>query len=243
MTSKSSATMQPLVGLRLLAACDAARDEPALLRALTLLAAALPGYSRAALLGETLAQRNRWLLALRALSFGPVLEGYAECGTCGAPMTFSLTVDAALAALDACAAPVTTEWIEDGTRWQLRQATTADLLAAARMPDDAEAGRVLLHRCLGEPDTRRQPPPSALDAFERLHAAAELRCALQCPQCGHAADHELDLADFVWREARHAARRLLADIHTLALHYGWSEAAIAAMSQRRRDTYLERLDA
>ncbi|HTR10470.1 MAG TPA: hypothetical protein VMJ11_28175 [Paraburkholderia sp.] len=270
MATNPSGTMQPLTGLRLIEACEAARREPALLRPLALLAAALPECDRNTLLEQTLGERNRALLALRALSFGPELEGYAECGACGAPMTFRLAVEDALVALDACAASATSEWVENGTAWRLRQATTADLLAAARMPDDALAERELLRRCLGasvmyganasagaEADTNAstnanananvailpQTPPSALAEFERLHAGAELHCALRCPQCGHAADHELDLADFVWREARHAARRLLTDIHTLASHYGWSEAAIAAMSQARRDAYLELLDA
>lgn len=263
MATNPSGAMQPLAGLRLLEACEAARREPALLRPLTLLAAALPGCERATLLDQPLGERNRALLALRALSFGPLLEGYAECRACGAPMTFQLAVDDALAGLDACAAGAAGEWIEAGFAWRLRQATTADLLAVARMPDDAAAEHELLCRCLSlsamsamsatsatsdtneATDIAALPLDSttALAEFEQLHADAELHCALQCPQCGHAADHELDLADFVWREARHAARRLLADIHTLASHYGWSEAAIAAMSQARRDAYLELLDA
>jgi hypothetical protein len=254
MATNPSGTMQPLAGLRLIEACEAARREPALLRPLALLAAALPGTERATLLEQTLGERNRALLALRALSFGPVLEGYAECGACGTPMTFRLAVEHALAALEASEADISTsDWIDDGFSWRLRQATTADLLAAAIMPDDASAERELLRRCLVASATSGEPaaeiaalaptPARALAEFERLHAAAELHCTLQCPQCGHAASHELDLANFVWREARHAARRLLADIHTLASHYGWSEAAIAAMSQARRDAYLELLDA
>ncbi|RAR65771.1 hypothetical protein C7401_10377 [Paraburkholderia unamae] len=243
MAMNPSGAMQPLAGMRLVEACEAARREPALLRPLTLLAAAWPGCERDRLLDQPLAERNRALLALRALSFGPVLEGYAECAACGAPMTFHLAVKDALASLDACAASV-----PDDAAWRVREATTADLLAASRMPDDEAAERELLRRCLVESATNAKnevttATPAALAEFERIHAAAELHCALTCPQCGHAAHHELDLADFVWREARHAARRLLADIHTLALHYGWSEAAIAAMSQARRDAYLELLDA
>jgi hypothetical protein len=253
MATNPSGTMQPLAGLRLIEACEAARREPALLRPLALLAAALPGSERATLLEQTLGERNRALLALRALSFGPVLEGYAECTACGAPMTFRLAVDNALTALEASEAAPASEWTDSGVAWRLRQATTADLLAAAAMPDDASAERELLRRCLVASATNLanaadapalpQTPARALTEFERLHAAAELHCTLACPQCGHTASHELDLADFVWREARHAARRLLADIHTLASHYGWSEAAIAAMSQARRDAYLELLDA
>ena len=129
---------------------------------------------------------------------------------------------------------------------QLRQATTADLLATASMPSAELAAQRLLARCLGFDELSAAAVeltalPSVQSQFDRLHAASELRCTLCCPQCAHADTWDLDIGHFVWIEARHAARRLLADIHTLALHYGWSEPAIAEMSQQRRDAYLELL--
>jgi hypothetical protein len=237
----------PLVGERLLTACEQALAEPAPLRAITLLAAALPQCGRDALLGRPLAESVRLLLELHRATFGCSLDGYAACPACGTAMEFSMTVDAALDALTPMQPHDTVTWSDGGATLHLREASTADLVAVIDTPDDALAGARLLARCLGFDDWSEQAQrcaslPSARARFETLHAASELRCELQCPACRQAATWDLDVGHLVWLEARHAARRLLSDVHALASHYGWSEAAIVAMSQHRRDAYLERLD-
>lgn len=243
---RRSPPMQALTGERLLAACDQAQGEPPLLRPLTLLAAAMPAHDRQALLDLPMTTRDRLLLELRRLSFGPTLHGYASCPQCGTAMEFGLEVAEALETMAGSAGAFSARWHEAGMDLQLRQATTADLLACARMPTAEQAVRSLLARCLGVPEPsadadQRVDLPSVRARFDRLHADSEWRCVLRCPQCAHEDTWDLDVGHFVWIEARHAARRLLADIHTLAMHYGWSEPAIAALSQRRRDAYLELL--
>ena len=240
--------MHALTGECLLAACEQAQGEHPLLRPLTLLAAAMPTHDRQALLELPLGARDRLLLELRRLSFGPTLRGYASCPQCGTGMEFGLEVAEALQTIAATDQPTSVGWHEAGMDLQLRQAPTADLLACARTPMPAQAVRSLLARCLGvsasSVDTdQRVDLPSVRAHFDRLHADSEWRCVLRCPQCTHEDIWNLDIGDFIWIEARHAARRLLTDIHTLAMHYGWSEPAIAALSQQRRDAYLELLGA
>lgn len=237
----------PLAGERLLAACDAAQGEPAAQRPVALLAAALPQCGHAELMSRGIGEIVRLLLELHRVSFGPLLSGYAACTECASAMEFNLTADAALRTLSDAPPPAALEWTEDGLSIQLREANTLDLLAATTTPDDTEAGARLFARCLGFDDwcadaRRRASLPSVQACFEALHAASELRCELRCPQCLHASIWDLDAGHFVWLEVRDAARRLLSDVHVLALHYGWSEAAITAMSQRRRFAYLERLE-
>jgi hypothetical protein len=240
--------MQPLSGERLLLAHDRGHAEHALLRAITLLEMVLPGSDRAQLLGLPIAVRDRLLLQLRQMSFGSTLGGYASCPQCDAAMEFSLAVATALDGLDEVRAPASLKWIENGDEMHLRQVTSDDLLAALAMRDDALAERCLLARSLGFDDVcdeavARMSLPSVQAHFEQLHAATELRCALCCPQCGGEDSWSLDVGHFVCLEARHAAQRLLADIHTLALQNGWSESAIATMSSPRRNAYLELLGA
>lgn len=240
--------MLPLSGERLLAACEQAHGEPAVLRAITLLAAALPEYAREQLLQWPIAQRNRLLLQLHRISFGLSLEGYAACTQCGTGMELHLAVADVLEDIDENRLPARLEWLDADQPRSMRQATSADLLAAAQMPSDAMAEERLLLRCLGMDESSAPTlPPDAMQAarmrFEQLHAASQLHCVMHCPECDHEATWELDPAHFVWREAQHAAGRLLNDIHVLALNYGWSEADIAAMNPRRRETYLELLEA
>ena len=248
--------MQALSGERLLMAWDLGQNQHDLQRALTVLALAWPELNRQQLLQLPIAERDRLLLQLRALSFGPLLEAYARCTRCGDAMEFSIPIAAALAELDAQATSADITWQENDRCLRIRQANTADLLATldAASTEDAEA--CLLARCVTiEPgcnidDSRADESVASYmrsatvrERFDQLHAAIEWRCALHCPQCGHSDSWDLDVSHFVWLEVRLAAQRLLADIHAIAQRYGWSEQSIAGMSQQRRDAYLELLSA
>jgi hypothetical protein len=238
--------MQALCGERLLAVWDRAQGEHELDRALTLLAAALPEIERTQLAELTIAERNYLLLRLRQLTFGPTLQGFGRCAACDAPIEFSLPVDHVLAQLTREELQNSVDWYEHGEHLQLRAINTLDLLAALEAVDAAAAEELLLARCLRAGDASHaacSPAASTTvrEHFERLHAATELRCALTCPRCSRNATLDLDVVHFLWLEVRHAAQRLLADIHTLARHYGWTERDITCLSPQRRHAYLELL--
>ena len=71
-----------------------------------------------------------------------------------------------------------------------------------------------------------------------LDVLAEVRFALNCPQCRHVWPDTLDVVSFFWSEVSVRAKRLLHEVHLLARAYAWSEAGILAMSDRRRQYYL-----
>jgi hypothetical protein len=60
----------------------------------------------------------------------------------------------------------------------------------------------------------------------------------QCPECGSAGEHEVDLLAVVLHRMRRAQRELLQTVHRLASAYHWSEAEILAMPAARRRRYL-----
>jgi hypothetical protein len=80
---------------------------------------------------------------------------------------------------------------------------------------------------------------SAVDHFNRLNEHAETRFAITCPACGMTERVELDIGRFLWADVRHAALRLMRDVHELASAYGWSEREVLAMPAARRASYLE----
>ncbi len=229
--------MRPLAGELLLDAWEQGAAGDDVSRGLTLLALALPESSRDGLAELPLGEINRLLLHLHRLSFGPVLRGFSECPHCGARMELALPVAQMMARLDVPAAEVA--WIEDGIPYRLRPVNTADLAASLAAEDEAEAQRCVLARCLDRPTWSA----AALEKFEQLNAAAELTFALQCPECSCSRTQELDVSRFLWLEVRHAALRLLGEIHELAAAYGWSEDAIVRMSPQRREAYRELLSA
>jgi hypothetical protein len=226
--------MRALAGELLLEAFDQGRAEHDLQRALTLLSLALPESGRRELAEASIAERNLQLLRLREISFGPLLTGFAACAHCGARLEFSLPVAPLRASLEHLLPEGPAEWVEEGRGYQMRPANTVDLLASLQVAAE-EAPDYLLARCLDNSEV----PATARQRFEQLNAAAELWCEITCPGCARGDSLDLDIAHFLWAEIRHAAQRLLREVHELAGAYGWSEESIVRMSGPRRAAYLE----
>ena len=242
--------MSALAGERLLEAWDRGTAAPHLERALVLLEAGRPDAAPESLARLGIPARNRELLRLRWVTFGPVLTGFTACASCGARLEFSASIPPLLDRLEGVDPGDAVAWEDGGAAYTLRAVTTDDLRDAVRAADDADARRLLLDRCVscvsvgGVADAAealavvREDPLTAA-RFDRLHEGAEVLCEVICPQCAFADVVDLDIASFLWDEVRHAALRLLREVHDLASAYGWSEAAIAAMSGPRRRAYLE----
>jgi hypothetical protein len=243
--ARSGWLLRPLVGERLLSAWDQSSDRGDLERPLTLLAAASPGATFEQLARLDFPARNRELLRLRWISFGPVLAGFVPCASCATRLEFTVSTPALLERLEHLDAGDKLEWTAGTVRCTLRAATTEDLLQVIAEPDHDGARQRLLDRCLAAVggdeavlDAIRSDP-SVLDRFERLHEAAEIMCEVRCPACSAVDLVDLDIGRFLWDEVRHAALRLLRQVHDLGSAYGWSEASVVAMSHRRRLAYLD----
>jgi len=240
--------VRALTGEFLLKAWDAGTTEHNLDRALTMLCLGLPGNKREYFAELPLADRNSLLLQLRDLTFGPVLKGLTICLHCATRMEFALPVEAMLAQFGHHASSETAEWQECGKQLRLRPVNTKDLLASVEINDCSEARKLLLRRCSNlsdEPSLEGSPAflEAVLKKFDEVHGAAELRCTIECPECLANETLDLDIAAFLWLEVRHAAQRLMREIHVLADAYGWSESSIVRMSPQRRNAYLEMLSA
>jgi hypothetical protein len=236
----------PLSGEALLAAWENGADESLPARALAALRAGCPALTLDHAATLTLAQRDHALVALHAHSFGPTFSGTAICGACRERLEFVLPAQKVAASLQAADADCS--MAHDGLTLRLHLANTRDIMEASAEPDLEAARRLLLARCteavnaegcvVAIPDALHE---AALDRLDAMHDAVEIALALACPACGSRQTVHLDITSFLWAEIHHAAQRLLDDVHELAWAYGWSEAAILAMSPVRRQAYLERL--
>jgi len=218
----------------LLNAWDRGRLEPEVTRAVTLLASALPSSDAQKLALMPLCERNALLLELRALSFGPVMDGYAICPECMGSLEFQLAVESLLAQTRS-----KQEDRDEDAEIQMRAANTIDLLACLQEEDAEKGRRVLVMRCGGGDDFSSE----AIERFESANSGAEILCRLECPECGSQPALDFDIAAFFWHEVRSAARQLLQEIHWLAKAYGWNEAEILALTSQRRQAYLEMVSA
>jgi hypothetical protein len=235
--------MRPLSAEGILRVWETGRDQHPVDRALTLLLAAQPGESRAALAALSVAERDARLLALRARTLGPVLAVFARCRACGENLEFAARVDDL-----AATAPDGEAWeLEaDGRTFLFRLPDSHDLAAAAQCGDPLAARRLLAERCVlsvtgaDGADALPERAVAALAAgMARAAPRAETLFDLSCPACGERWQEALDLAAFLWKEVAAQATRILDEVDALARVYHWSEAEILAMSPTRRHAYLD----
>lgn len=183
---------------------------------------------------------NAALVRLRSATFGTAIEAHVDCGRCAEHLEIALDASALAQAMDNVKSPGEIEV----DRFRFRPASTRDLAAIAGEPTLEAAASALLNRCCvaGPPDAPR--PSSAIvakveEALETVDPAADFELALTCEACGHNWRTTLDVGALFWSEITARARSVLADVHRLALAYGWSESDILALSPARRAAYLQ----
>ncbi len=233
--------MRSLSDAELLRVWEAGGAEPSGRRALLLLGAAAAAADPATLQVD---QRDRLLLELRALLFGPTLECLAGCPACGDRLTFSVPVSELINKPERHASSEIS-FSHEGFELRARFPTCADL--AAVLPDGTThdlARRCLTSlRCDGVDVDGDAAPVGLLDALDAEFAAVNSGpvggLALACPGCGHAWEQVLDAMGFVWEEIEAHAVRLLREVHRLASAYHWSESEILRLGPQRRVHYLE----
>lgn len=189
------------------------------------------------------------------LDVGSLLAAPGASPAPSAVLSAALSADRSSGEPSASAGPLCGELQRriDGEDWHVRfrAVTSADLdAAAAPAPDGGgEPRHELLRRAVtsaereGEAVEAGELPPAVAaavaEALAELDPLAEVLLDLGCPACGRAWQGRLDVALSLTRSLDAAAGTLLAEVHALARDYGWSEAAILALSPARRRTYLE----
>ena len=236
-----------LTAAALLALWEAGQGRSNAYRALLLTRAACPECAPDAVAAMSVGRRDAALLSLRERTFGRHVRGLAGCPRCGARVELSFSVDDIRVPEPPEAQGHVTVALE-GYSLVARLPTAGDL--ADLEGDDLDALRgALLARCVlsvserGSERSLAEIPPALLDALAgRMVGAdpqAEVLLDLRCPACGHSWQAPFDIGAYLWRELEAWAERTLHEVHLLARAYGWSEAAILALSPWRRARYLE----
>lgn len=238
--------MRPLFAPDILRVWEQGQAEHPLDRALTLLHAAFPDTPRDELAQLTIGQRDAYLLKLRELTFGSKLNCFAECPTCKERLEFVITTSDILLLSEA---DEKNHELEIGEALvQYRMPNSLDLAAVARCRDVDAARDLLVQRCVLQVirdsisvDWSELPALAKAKLAEHMaeqDPQADITLDLHCPACDHKWQNVFDILSYFWAELNMDARRLLYDVHTLALAYGWSESDILSMSYTRRQYYL-----
>jgi hypothetical protein len=255
--------MHPLAAPELLTLWEHGARRHPLDRGALLAAAARPDWPADAIADLPLGRINASLLQLRSATFGPRIEGHADCPQCGQRLAFMLDTAQLLAATapadadadadaegegeastsaSAAAGPGAAAMAQtQAAGLRLRAPSLRDLAAVADATDAAEAARALLARCTLAGDVARLDDAGLAvveDALDMLDPQADLAITLHCVACGHDGAAQLDAGALLWEEIEVRAQELLHEVHGLASAYGWSEPQILALSPARRAAYL-----
>ena len=219
-------------------------------RGLTLLALACPETAPQALVELSVGERDRRLLALRELLFGPRMTGLISCVRCREALEIELATTELCAATPSQTPNLTLRGEDYGL--QLRLPDSRDLLACAAVAAE-DAAPLLLRACVVSASLRGEniaaedlPQHLVAEAARCLTEAdplADPRLILTCAGCGHCWQPLFDIVPFLWAELEAWAGRALREVHVLASAYGWTERDILALAPARRGQYLRMLDA
>lgn len=197
-----------------------------------------------------LGRRNQALAELHGSYFGSRLQGWTKCGQCGEKLEFGLDCRSLIERQrERSADPVLEPIVVKG--WSFRVPTSRDLARVAGESDVDAAALRLLECCRieggADADVAMAWSREELEQLgEKMIAAdplAEILLSFECPACKAAREQALDLPAFLWAELEAFAKRMLYEIHLLASAYGWSEREILSLSDSRRATYLEMVQA
>jgi hypothetical protein len=152
-------------------------------------------------------------------------------------------LEVALNARELAAGPTGSADVIEFCGHAFRLPNTGDLISIAGEAEPRAAGQHLAERCRIGTGGSVEWDESALESLgERLAQAdplAEIQIHLRCPQCGAEQNEVFDVVTFMWAQIDARARRLIAEVHTLAREYGWSEREVLDLSEVRRALYLE----
>jgi hypothetical protein len=221
-------------------------------RALHLLDAAWPENGWDAWLHASIGKRDGALLVLHESLFGSDLHTTTACPHCCERLESEFSVQDVRSG---GALPEATSGLclrQQSYMIDYRLPTSDDLLHVAGQNVD-DAVLQLLQRCVlraqqGTDEIDVASLPQSIVAnlageMAQVDPDADVRIALVCPACGTAWQTCFDIVSYLWGEFDDWAQRTLADVHTLARAYGWSEGAVLALSPVRRQIYLEMVSA
>jgi hypothetical protein len=243
--------VQPPSAVQILRMWERGAALPPVARTLSLLGDGDSEQPLEGLAALSVGERDARLLALRQSLLGSTLSSVSECPHCATAIEFSLDADGLHVPVSQMGeAPLCLTCGDIVLRY--RRLNSSDLAALAGCTSVEQARRRLVERCVIEAHQGDAPldaanlPEAAIQALSEgladADGQADVTLNIRCPECGGTWSAAFDIGSFLWTEISVRAKQLLADVHTLAWAYGWSEAEILAMSDARRRFYLGKVE-
>ena len=245
--------MHVLTSTELLDAWEVGLDQTRELRSLPLLLLAFPELNSTDLLTLPIGRRDGLLLLLQERIFGSYLTALADCPACEAciELTFK-TTDIQTPQISPTEEELSDGYVLEGNGWivRFRLPNSRDLVEASTLPSEARQRLlkcvILSAECDGQSvdvtDLSEQIIQAVTKEMARLDCQADIQLSLICTACNHNWVEVFDIQQYFWDEVNRWALQLLADVHSLASTYSWSESEILSLSTRRRNLYLQMIN-
>lgn len=240
--------MRVLSASELLDIWDRGLKAPPVERAQLLLSGANPDRTPAELSRLCIGKRDALLLEMLEKYFAINIPARSVCPGCGMDLELNLCLQD-LKAQSSIDAELSGILNVHGYEAEFRLPDSLDLYATSQCSDLESARKMLIDRCVskvrkyGEPCNVADLPLLIQEAISsrmgELDPQANIGINLTCPSCQQKWTSSFDVVLFLWSHVDAWARRTLWEVHLLAASYGWSEADILAMSQLRRQAYME----
>ena len=202
----------------------------------------------------SMGQRDKLLIRLREMTFGPVFLGLTTCPGCNVRLEMSF-LGSEIAPPENILDNDPKEDLkldESGYEIEFRIPNSLDVRSIYGVKDLSEAKRILLDLCIRsacygsvEIPTSQIPVEvldSVVDGMGEADPEGDIQISLSCGSCGHKWQMTFDILHFFWAEINASAHLIAHDVHRLARAYGWSEFEILNLSHRRRKIYLDMVE-
>jgi hypothetical protein len=246
--------VKPLSASELLTVWEDGLDQPLLEKTMRLLgkACSVADYYDIGLL--SIGERDARLLQLREWMFGYRLMNMTHCPKCKEAVEWEATTENLHLQQLPAELAVRSFMFEKGDYLiNFRLPNTHDISNALSDPSYQGDHKKLLSDCIvevnkkGKKHKEKKLPDEVLDALSRRmeeeDPQADIRMSIQCPACAHQWQARFDIVSFLWAEIHNWAQRMMQEVYLLARSFGWSEKDILNMSSRRRQLYLQMIQA
>jgi hypothetical protein len=234
--------MRGLTAKEILGVWEVGQHQMPAERALTLLSTFCPQTSLEDLERLSIGKRDALLLSFRELLFGSQFSGMTRCPHCRSTLEIGFSCsDVRTTVPDEQAETFSVKFGE--YEFNCRRPNSTDLLAVMDQQSIEAISNALFERCVGVSIENLPAEVTEAVAAEiaKRDPQADIRFDLICPDCSHQWEAIFDVVSFAWHELSSWATRLIRQVHTLAVAYGWRELDILSMSPVRRQVYLEML--
>ncbi|MCX6674692.1 MAG: hypothetical protein NTY37_13050 [Methanothrix sp.] len=202
--------------------------------------------------------REALLLHLRRLMFGERMQCTLVCPNrdCGETMEIELSTSSLILSPYPCELRYHEAVFEDGgqswrVRFRLPTGSDQEAAAGLALVDDEAAADLFLRSCIleisngeGRSVEKISPRLASLisQAMAYLDPQSELRLDLVCPFCNGRYSTIFDTAGYLSQELAMRSEHIYREVHTIAIHYHWSEHEILGLSPGRRRRYLDLIE-